>query len=76
MVLMSIKMKEDEKNFHKNIKNALRVNLREELADDLIFIKNYNGISSDSDMIRYLIRKEKKEIIKEGLYDKLDKEII
>ena len=55
------------------IANALRVNLNPERDKDLTFIKKFHGIESDSDMIRFLIRKEKKEIIKEGIYNKIDK---
>ena len=54
------------------IANALRVNLSNERDKDLTFIKKFHGIESDSDMIRFLIRKEKKEIIKEGIYKMLD----
>jgi hypothetical protein len=54
------------------IANALRVNLNEERNIDLVFLKKYHGIESDSDMIRFLIRKEKKEIVKEGIYNSLD----
>ncbi len=42
---------------------ALRVDLNNELSKDLVDIKNYHGIQSDSDMIRFLIRNHKKELI-------------
>jgi len=47
---------------------ALRVDLNNELSNDLIDIKNYHGIQSDSDMIRYLIRNHKKELLSEKDY--------
>ncbi|MFX0132026.1 MAG: hypothetical protein ACFFDN_00140 [Candidatus Hodarchaeota archaeon] len=52
---------------------ALRVDLNEELTRDLDDIKKYYGIMSDSDMIRYIIREKKKEIIQEDVYNLLDK---
>lgn len=52
---------------------ALRVDLNEELEKDLNDIKRYHGIMSDSDMIRYLIREKKKEIIQEDVYNLLSK---
>ncbi|MBN1801795.1 MAG: hypothetical protein JW891_09835 [Candidatus Lokiarchaeota archaeon] len=42
---------------------ALRVDLNKVLAADLLEIKNYYGIQSDSDMIRFLIREHKKELL-------------
>ena len=47
---------------------ALRVDLNSELSKDLVDIKNYHGIQSDSDMIRYLIRNHKKELLSEKDY--------
>ena len=47
---------------------ALRVDLNTELSKDLVDIKNYHGIQSDSDMIRYLIRNHKKELLSEKDY--------
>lgn len=42
---------------------ALRVDLNKILAADLLEIKDYYGIQSDSDMIRFLIREHKKELL-------------
>jgi len=52
---------------------ALRVDLNEDLEKDLNEIKKYYGIMSDSDMISYLIREKKKEIIQEDVYNLLHK---
>ncbi len=52
---------------------AIRVDLNEELAADFEDIKRYFGIMSDSDMIRFLIREKKKEIIQEDVYNLLSK---
>ena len=49
-------------NMGQKIANALRVNLNEELAKDLVEIKRYHGIGTDSDMVRFLIAKEYREI--------------
>ncbi|MFX1396903.1 MAG: hypothetical protein ACFFAS_07635 [Promethearchaeota archaeon] len=42
---------------------ALRVDLNKVLASDLLEIKDYYGIQSDSDIIRFLIREHKKELL-------------
>ena len=50
-------------------KKALRVDLNKNLSKDLVDIKNYYGIQSDSDMIRFIIREHKKELLtKEDYY--------
>lgn len=50
-------------------KKALRVDLNKSLSKDLVDIKNYYGIQSDSDMIRFIIREHKKELLtKEDYY--------
>lgn len=50
---------------------AIRVDLSNELEKDFEDIKRYFGINTDSDMIRYLIREKKKEIIQEDAYNLL-----
>ncbi|MFW9875040.1 MAG: hypothetical protein ACFFG0_18195 [Candidatus Thorarchaeota archaeon] len=52
---------------------AIRVDLSKELERDFEDIKKYFGINTDSDMIRYLIREKKKEIIQEDAYNLLYK---
>ena len=54
-------------------KKAIRVDLSEVLGKDFDDIKRYFGINADSDMVRYLIREKKKEIIQEDAYNLLYK---
>jgi hypothetical protein len=66
------KEKKEEKDYfpdkdENEIVASLRVNLKKRLANDLEFVKQYHGIVSDSDMARYLIRKEKRRIKKEEM---------
>ena len=62
-----------KRNMERKEKKALRVDLNNSLSKDLEDIKKYFGIMSDSDMIRFLIREKKKEIIQEDVYTLLDK---
>jgi len=57
----------EKKNADKKT-NTIRVSLNEELTRDLEEIKQYFGINADTDMIRFLIRAKKKEIVKETDY--------
>ena len=57
----------EKKNAEKKT-NTIRVSLNEELTRDLEEIKQYFGINADTDMIRFLIRSKKKEIVKETDY--------
>jgi len=58
----------EKKNAEKKT-NTIRVSLNEELTRDLEEIKQYFGINADTDMIRFLIRSKKKEIVKETDYN-------
>jgi len=60
----------EKKNIEKKT-NTIRVSLNEELTQDLGEIKRYYGINADTDMIRFLIRSKKKEIVKSSDYKML-----
>jgi len=60
-----------EKNKKSKELNAIRVDLGRSLTKDLEDIKRYYGMVTDTEMIRFLIREKKKEIIKKEDYELL-----
>jgi len=58
MANKEMKKKEEERGYAK----ALRVNLSDSLTEEWEKIKKYYGPESDSDMLRFLIRKIAREV--------------